>query len=55
MKRWACMEVECTATVTAADDDELIEKVNDHVRSAHDSYELDEVILAGAEEVAGAD
>ena len=57
MKRWECMEAGCDAVVTAGDDDELVEKVNDHVRAAHDSYELEEIILAGATEVAddGAD
>jgi predicted small metal-binding protein len=44
------MEAGCTVTVTAAADEELIEKVNAHVREAHDSYELEDVILADAEE-----
>ena len=51
MKRWTCLEAGCDAAVTAADEDELVEKVNAHVRDAHDSYELEDVILAGAEEV----
>jgi predicted small metal-binding protein len=51
MKRWECMEAGCDAVVTAGDEDELVEKVNDHVRAAHDSYELEEIILAGATEV----
>jgi len=52
VKRWACMEAECTTVVTAADDDELVEKVNAHMSEAHDSYELEDVILADAEDVA---
>ena len=32
-------------------EDELIEKVNAHVAEAHASYELEDVILANAEEV----
>ena len=51
MKRWECLEVECGAVVTAASDDELVEAVNAHVREAHGSIELEEVILAGAAEV----
>ena len=53
MKRWACMEAGCSAVVIAADEDELVEKVNAHVAEAHDSYELEDVILADAEDVAG--
>jgi predicted small metal-binding protein len=44
------MEVGCDAVVTAASEDELVEAANAHVREAHDSYELEEVILAGAED-----
>jgi predicted small metal-binding protein len=55
MKRWTCLEAGCTASVTAADDDELIAKVNEHVGSAHDSYELEDVILAGSEDVSDGD
>jgi predicted small metal-binding protein len=43
------MEVGCDAVVTAASEEELVEAANAHVRDAHDSYELEEVILAGAE------
>ena len=49
--RWECLEAGCSAVVTAAGEDELIEKVNSHVAEAHASYELEDVILAGAEEV----
>jgi len=55
MKRWECLEAGCDAVVTAADDEELIAKVNEHVGAEHGSYELEEVILAGAEEVDGDD
>jgi predicted small metal-binding protein len=53
MKRWECLEAGCGEVVTAADDDELIEKVNAHVGEAHGSYELEDVILANAEDVDG--
>ena len=49
-RRWECLEVGCGATVTAPDDEELVEAVNAHVREAHDSYELEEIILAAAED-----
>jgi predicted small metal-binding protein len=49
--RWECLEAGCSAVVTARNEDELIEKVNAHVAEAHASYELEDVILAGAEEV----
>ncbi len=50
-RRWRCMEIGCDAVVTAETDDELVEAANAHVREAHDSYELEEIILAGAEDV----
>jgi len=45
------MEAGCEFVVMAESDDELIEAVNAHVSEAHDSYELEEVVLAGAEDV----
>ena len=50
MRRWRCLEVGCGEVVTAAGDEELVQAANEHVREAHGSYELDEVILAAAEE-----
>src|SRR5262249_44183644 len=49
-RRWRCLEVGCGTTVSAPSDEELVAAVNAHVREAHDSYELEEVILAGAED-----
>ena len=51
MKRWTCLEEGCGATVTAADDEELVARANAHVREAHGSYELEDVVLASAEEI----
>jgi predicted small metal-binding protein len=48
--RWRCLEVGCETLVEASCDEELVEGANAHVREAHDSYELEEVILAGAED-----
>jgi predicted small metal-binding protein len=49
-KRWQCLEVGCGAVVSAGSDDGLVEAVNAHVREAHGSYELEEMILAVAED-----
>jgi predicted small metal-binding protein len=49
-RRWRCLEVGCEAVVDADSDEALVEAANTHVREAHDSYELEEVILASAED-----
>ncbi len=51
-RRWLCMESGCETEVTAGSDEELVEAVNAHMREAHDSYELEDVILANAEDQA---
>jgi predicted small metal-binding protein len=51
LKRWECLEIGCGESVTAESDEELVEAVNVHVREAHGSYELEEMILAVAESV----
>jgi hypothetical protein len=55
MLRWECLEAGCDVVVTADGEDELVEKVNAHVGEAHASYELEDVILANAEEVGDGD
>ena len=50
MKRWECLEAGCGFAAAAASDDELVAAAQAHVREAHGSIELEEVILAGAEE-----
>jgi predicted small metal-binding protein len=49
-RRWQCLEVGCGAAITAGSDEELVEAANAHVREAHGSYELEEMILAVAED-----
>jgi predicted small metal-binding protein len=49
-RRWQCLEVGCGEFVTAESDEALVEAANAHVREAHSSYELDEMILAVAED-----
>jgi predicted small metal-binding protein len=50
-RQWQCLEIGCGGMVTAESDEELVEAVNAHVREAHGSYELEEMILAVAEDV----
>ena len=49
-RRWRCLEVDCGEVVTAESDEALVDAANAHVREAHDSYELEEVVLAAAED-----
>lgn len=51
-RRWRCLEPGCGTVVEAQSDDELVEAANAHVGEAHDSYELEEVILASTEDLA---
>jgi predicted small metal-binding protein len=55
MKRFECLEVDCGQVVTADSEEDLVAAAQAHVREAHGSLELEEVILAGAEEVSGGD
>ncbi|MGA0123042.1 MAG: DUF1059 domain-containing protein [Gaiellales bacterium] len=52
-KQWSCNEDRCGEVVTAASMEELIELVNAHMRAAHDSYELEEMIEDAALDVDG--
>ena len=49
-KRWLCLDVGCGAVVAAGSDEVLVEAANAHMREAHGSYELEEMILAVAED-----
>jgi predicted small metal-binding protein len=50
-KRFVCLEAGCDQAIEADSDEQLIEAVQQHVAQAHNSFELDEFILAGATEV----
>ena len=52
-KQWSCNEEGCDEVVTADSIEQLIELVNAHMRAAHDSYELEEMIEDAAVDVAG--
>lgn len=46
--RYVCLEAGCEAVVEAADEDSLIEAVQTHMSDAHNTFELEDVILANA-------
>jgi predicted small metal-binding protein len=50
-KQFVCLEAGCETAIAANSDEELIRAVQEHVAEAHDSFELDDFILAGATEV----
>ena len=50
-KQFVCLEAGCEQVIEADNDDELVQAVQEHVAEVHDSFELDEFILAGATEV----
>jgi predicted small metal-binding protein len=52
-RAWRCLEAGCDVVVVADDDQQLVAAVNRHVAEAHDSFELEEVILDAAEEAEG--
>jgi predicted small metal-binding protein len=55
-KQFVCLEAGCDKVIVAPGDEELIEAVQQHVAEAHNSFELEEFILAAATEVdAGGD
>jgi predicted small metal-binding protein len=49
-RQWECLEIGCGEVVTAESDEELVAAANAHVGEAHGSYELEEMILAVAED-----
>jgi predicted small metal-binding protein len=52
-RAWRCLEAGCDVVVIADDDRPLVAAVNRHVAEAHDSFELEEVILDAAEDAGG--
>jgi predicted small metal-binding protein len=51
VKQYECLEAGCGRTFVAETDDELVDLVQRHVREAHGSLELEDVILSGATSV----
>lgn len=54
-KRYACLEAGCEVSIDADDDDALVEAVGSHMAEAHNTFELEDVILANAVVVGRAD
>ena len=52
-KQFVCLEAGCDEVIEANSDEQLVQAVQRHVADAHDSFELEEFILAGATEVDG--
>jgi len=50
-KRYVCLQAGCDTVIEAGDDEALVEAVQAHVAETHDSFELEEFILAGATDV----
>ncbi|MGN6168161.1 MAG: DUF1059 domain-containing protein [Solirubrobacteraceae bacterium] len=46
-----CLEAGCEKVIESKSDEELVRAVQEHVAEAHNSFELDDFILAGATEV----
>ncbi len=49
-KRWSCVEAGCEWAVVAADVEEIIPLVQEHIEQAHASFELEEMIEAVLED-----
>ncbi len=47
-KRYVCLEAGCEAVIEAAGEDSLVEAVQAHMSEAHNTFELEDVILANA-------
>jgi len=47
-KRYECLEAGCDFVFRGDDDDELVAAVEAHMAEAHDTFELEDVILANA-------
>jgi predicted small metal-binding protein len=49
-KRWSCVEYGCDYETVQPDEDAVVAAAQSHIAEAHDSFELDEMILAVIEE-----
>jgi predicted small metal-binding protein len=54
-KRWSCVEPGCEWSVVAADVAEAVRAAQEHIQTAHGSFELEEMIEDVLEEVPGDD
>jgi len=52
-KRWTCLEAGCGHEVVADDVETAVAAAQAHMRDAHASVELEDVVEAGVEDVPG--
>jgi predicted small metal-binding protein len=52
-KQFVCLEAGCERVIEASNDEDLVRAVQEHVAEAHNSFELEDFILAGATEAEG--
>lgn len=52
-RRYECLDAGCGEVIVAADEAALIEAVQAHMAEAHDSFELEDVIVDTSTEVNG--
>jgi predicted small metal-binding protein len=50
-KRFVCLEAGCDRSIEAESDEQLVAAVQAHMADAHNSFELEDFILAAATEV----
>jgi predicted small metal-binding protein len=50
-KRWRCVEAGCSWTVVTADTDSAVRAAQEHIATAHGSFELEEMIEDVLEDV----
>lgn len=50
-RRYECLDAACGAEIVAADEQALVDAVQRHMADAHDSFELDDVIIDMSTEV----
>ena len=49
--RYECLDVDCGEVIVAPDRDTLVERVHGHMSEAHESFELEDVIVDASTEV----
>ena len=50
-RRYECLDADCGEVIVAADEAALVEAVQAHMAEAHDSFELEDVIVDTSTEV----
>lgn len=53
--RYRCLEAGCEFEIEVESEEELLDRVNAHMAEAHDTFELEDVILDNATRLNGTD